>query len=114
MSTMPNTLNSMWHSATTRPACAAGSPLVTATAAASSPVAVVPTFEPSMYGKTCRTVRMPAPTSGITMLVVTDELWTMNVSTMPASIATSGAPKMYLCSMPSLRPSTRLFSTTTR
>ncbi len=61
-------------------------------AAANIPVAVVPTLAPSMNGNTLRTVSTPAPISGITRLVVTDDDWTMNVSTIPKAIATNGLP----------------------
>ena len=65
---MPKTLKSKCTKATVT---AASLPVIRA---ANIAVRVVPTFAPSVKGKICRRVRMPAPASGTTKEVVIELL----------------------------------------
>ena len=74
---VPDILNNRWTKAV---AIAAG---FCVTRDAIIAVTVVPMFEPTVYGKICSTVNIPAPTSG-TMSDVTIELdWTIAVKSNP-------------------------------
>ena len=64
--------------------------------AAKIAVMVVPTFAPSIYGKTCSSLRISAAISGITRDVVTELLCTNTVKISPNSKLLSMVRKIYL------------------
>ncbi len=77
-------------------------------------VIVVPTLAPSVNGKICRNVRIPAPASGTASEVVMLLDWTSTVSTRPKTIARPAFLDSTASNAASIRPSTSDFSVTTR